>query len=149
MRNISSKVWSSQLRTQFKQLRIEAWKSQDLNEVWTRDLAFQLLEKRPFTRKIVCFLLKQQQQQQNENKEQKKLGSCVVCASLDRYVVDISIDARPICRSRCRSLCRSRCVIGRYVDRQIDRYVGRYVDRCSTDMLVDIADDTLGRYVDR
>ena len=24
---------------QFKQLRIEAWKSQDFNEVWTRDLA--------------------------------------------------------------------------------------------------------------
>ena len=35
----SSKLWSSQLWTQFKQLRIEAWKSQDFNEVWTRDLA--------------------------------------------------------------------------------------------------------------
>ena len=35
----SSKLWSSQLRTQFKQLRIEAWKSQDFNGVWTRDLA--------------------------------------------------------------------------------------------------------------
>ena len=28
---LSSKLWSSQLWTQFKQLRIEAWKSQDLN----------------------------------------------------------------------------------------------------------------------
>ena len=27
----SSKLWSSQLWTQFKQLRIEAWKSQDFN----------------------------------------------------------------------------------------------------------------------
>ena len=35
----SSKLWSSQLRTQFKQLRIEAWKSQDFNGVWTHDLA--------------------------------------------------------------------------------------------------------------
>ena len=35
----SSKLWSSQLWTQFKQLRIEAWKSQDFNGVWTRDLA--------------------------------------------------------------------------------------------------------------
>ena len=35
----SSKLWSSQLRTQFKQLRIEARKSQDYNGVWTRDLA--------------------------------------------------------------------------------------------------------------
>ena len=34
----SSKLWSSQLWTQFKQLRIEAWKSQDYNEVWIRDL---------------------------------------------------------------------------------------------------------------
>ena len=34
----SSKLWSSQLWTQFKQLRIEAWKSQDFNGVWTRDL---------------------------------------------------------------------------------------------------------------
>ena len=32
-------MWSSQLRTQFKQLLIEAWKSQDFNGVWTRDLA--------------------------------------------------------------------------------------------------------------
>ena len=37
--NQSSKLWSSQLWTQFKQLRIEAWKSQDVNGVWTRDLA--------------------------------------------------------------------------------------------------------------
>ena len=29
----SSKLWSSQLWTQFKQLRIEAWKSQDFNGV--------------------------------------------------------------------------------------------------------------------
>ena len=36
---ISGKLWSSQLWTQFKQLPIEAWKSQDLNGVWTRDLA--------------------------------------------------------------------------------------------------------------
>ena len=35
----SSKPWSSQLWTQFKQLRIEAWKSQDFNGAWTRDLA--------------------------------------------------------------------------------------------------------------
>ena len=35
----SSKLWSSQLWTQFKQLRIEAWKSQDFNGVWARDLA--------------------------------------------------------------------------------------------------------------
>ena len=34
-----SKLWSSQLWTQFKQLRIEAWKSQDFNGFWTRDLA--------------------------------------------------------------------------------------------------------------
>ena len=36
---VSSQLWSSQLWTQFKQLRIEAWKSQDFNGVWTRDLA--------------------------------------------------------------------------------------------------------------
>ena len=30
-RDLSSKPWSSQLWTQFKQLRIEAWKSQDFN----------------------------------------------------------------------------------------------------------------------
>ena len=35
----SSKLWSSQLWTQFKQLRIEAWKSQDFNGLWTRDVA--------------------------------------------------------------------------------------------------------------
>ena len=35
----SSKLWSSQFWTPFKQLRIEAWKSQDFNGVWTRDLA--------------------------------------------------------------------------------------------------------------
>ena len=35
----SSKQWSSQLWTQFKQLRIEAWKSLDFNRVSTRDLA--------------------------------------------------------------------------------------------------------------
>ena len=35
----SSKLWSSQLWTQFKQLRIEAWKSQNFNGVWIRDLA--------------------------------------------------------------------------------------------------------------
>ena len=34
-----SKLWSSQLWTQFKQSRVEAWKGQDLNGVWTRDLA--------------------------------------------------------------------------------------------------------------
>ena len=34
----SSKLWSSQLWTKFKQLRIEAWKSQDFNGVWTLDL---------------------------------------------------------------------------------------------------------------
>ena len=36
---ILSKLWSSQLWTQFKQLRTETWKSQDLNGVWTCDLA--------------------------------------------------------------------------------------------------------------
>ena len=36
---LSSKLWSSQLWTQFKKLRTEAWKSQDFNRVWTRDLA--------------------------------------------------------------------------------------------------------------
>ena len=35
---ISSKLWSSQLWTQFKQLRIEAWKIKDFNRVSTRDL---------------------------------------------------------------------------------------------------------------
>ena len=35
----SSKLRSSQLWTQFKQLRIEAWESQDFNGVWTHDLA--------------------------------------------------------------------------------------------------------------
>ena len=33
------KLWSSQLWTQFLQLREEAWKFQDFNGVWTRDLA--------------------------------------------------------------------------------------------------------------
>ena len=37
-----SKLWSSQLWTQFKQLRIEAWISQDFNGVWTRDLAIRV-----------------------------------------------------------------------------------------------------------
>jgi len=32
----SSKLGSAQLWTQFKQLRIEAWKSQDFNGFWTR-----------------------------------------------------------------------------------------------------------------
>ena len=32
-------LWSSQLWTQFLQLRKEAWKIQDFNGVWTRDLA--------------------------------------------------------------------------------------------------------------
>ena len=35
----SSELWPSQLWTQFKQLRIETWKSQDFNGVWTRDFA--------------------------------------------------------------------------------------------------------------
>ena len=35
----SSRLWSSQLWTQFKQLCMEAWKSQDFNGVWTLDLA--------------------------------------------------------------------------------------------------------------
>ena len=33
------KLWSSQLWAQFLQLRREAWKIQDFNRVWTRDLA--------------------------------------------------------------------------------------------------------------
>ena len=33
------KLWSSQLWEQFLQLRREAWKIQDFNWVWTRDLA--------------------------------------------------------------------------------------------------------------
>ena len=36
--DLSSKLWSSQLWTWFMQLRIDAWKIQDLYEVWTRDL---------------------------------------------------------------------------------------------------------------
>ena len=36
---MSSKLWSSQLWAQLKQLRIEAWKSQHYNGVWTRVLA--------------------------------------------------------------------------------------------------------------
>ena len=43
-RNISSKPWSSQLRTQFKQLRIEAWKSQDFNGVWTFQIRSSIYE---------------------------------------------------------------------------------------------------------
>ena len=39
---------------------------------------------------------------------------------LDRYVVDISTDSRPMCRST---------RVGRHVGRHIGRYVGRYVDR--------------------
>ena len=35
----SSKLWSSQIWTQFQELRVEAWNSQDFNGVWTRDLA--------------------------------------------------------------------------------------------------------------
>ena len=35
----SSKLRSSQLWTQFRQLRIDAWKSQDFNGIGTRDLA--------------------------------------------------------------------------------------------------------------
>ena len=35
----SSKLWSPQLWSQIKQLRIEAWKSHDFNGVWTRYLA--------------------------------------------------------------------------------------------------------------
>ena len=35
----SSKLWSSQFWMQFKQLRIEAWRSQDFNGLWTCDLA--------------------------------------------------------------------------------------------------------------
>ena len=33
------KLWSSQLWTQFLQLRREAWNIQDFNGIWTRDLA--------------------------------------------------------------------------------------------------------------
>ena len=36
----SIKLWSSELWTQFKQLRVEAGKSQDFNGVWTRDFAY-------------------------------------------------------------------------------------------------------------
>ena len=36
---LSSKLWSSQLWTQLKQLYIEAWKRKDFNRVCTRDLA--------------------------------------------------------------------------------------------------------------
>jgi len=39
----SSKLWSSQLWTQFKQLRMEAWKSQDFNGVWGLPVTQQLL----------------------------------------------------------------------------------------------------------
>ena len=37
--NSQMKLWSSQLWMQFLQLRREAWKIQDFNGVWTRDLA--------------------------------------------------------------------------------------------------------------
>ena len=37
--NESSKLWSSHVWTQFMQLRIKAWWSQDFNGVWSRDLA--------------------------------------------------------------------------------------------------------------
>ena len=37
-KKVSSELWSSQLWTQFKQLRIEAWKSQDFNGVWKKVL---------------------------------------------------------------------------------------------------------------
>ena len=43
-RNISSKPWSSQLWTQFKQLRIEAWKSQDFNGVRTFQIRSSIYE---------------------------------------------------------------------------------------------------------
>ena len=35
----SNELWSSQLWGQFLQLRVEAWKIQDFNGVWIRDLA--------------------------------------------------------------------------------------------------------------
>ena len=35
----SERLWSSQLWTQFLQLRRDAWKIQNFNGVWTRDLA--------------------------------------------------------------------------------------------------------------
>ena len=37
------KLWSSQLWTQFLQLCKEAWKIQDFNGVWTRDLVIPVI----------------------------------------------------------------------------------------------------------
>ena len=45
----ASKLWSSQLWTQFKQLRIQAWKSQDFNGLWTRDLVITNSAMKPLT----------------------------------------------------------------------------------------------------
>ena len=88
--------------------------------------------------------------------EPLRLGSCVVCEPLDRYVgrhldrhigryvgrhidrrsIEMSVDiATDISVEGCWSS------IGRYVDRYVHRYVGRYVDRCSTYTSVDIAAD--------
>ena len=52
----SSKLWSSQLGTQFKQLRTEAWKSQDFNGVWTRDLAISVRRSKHLTFSAVDFV---------------------------------------------------------------------------------------------
>ena len=59
--NASSKPWSSQFWTQLKQLRTEAWKSQDFNGVWTRDLAIpvrrsnQLSYEARYAKYLMCF----------------------------------------------------------------------------------------------
>ena len=50
----SSKLWSSQLWTQFKQFRIEAWKSQDFNGVWTRDLAIPVRRSNQLSYEAIC-----------------------------------------------------------------------------------------------
>ena len=43
------KLWSSQLWEQFLQLRREAWKIQDFNGVWTRDLAISARRSNPLS----------------------------------------------------------------------------------------------------
>ena len=50
------KLWSSQLWTQFLQLRREVWKIQDFNRVWTRDLAFKPRWSPEFFRLLYAFV---------------------------------------------------------------------------------------------
>ena len=75
----------------------------------------------------------------------KIIGSCVFCATLDRYIgrhidrrigrvsVDISTDARPICRSICRP------TLGRYVGRDVSVDI---LTDISTEISAEISADT-------